>query len=69
MATGPRILLLMLLKFIGGTAKNSGQKLDNVNRTHVVLASGKLALQKASKRSPSSRVTRLVEAIDLKIQD
>ena len=36
----------MLLIFIDGTAKNSGQRLDNVNRTHPVLASGKLELQK-----------------------
>ena len=27
----PRILLLMLLRFIDCTAKNSGQRLDNVN--------------------------------------
>ena len=38
--------LLMLLRFIDGIAQNSGQRLDNVNRAHLVLASGKLVLQK-----------------------
>ena len=37
----PRIFLLMLLRFIRSTAYNSGQWLDNVNRTHLVLARGK----------------------------
>ena len=37
--------LLMLLRFIGSTAWNTGQMLDNVNRTHLVLASGKLLQQ------------------------
>ena len=42
----PRIFLYMLLRFIDSTAKNSGQRLDNVNQTHlVVLASGKLELK------------------------
>ena len=40
----------MFLRFINGTAKNSGQRLDHVNGTHLVLAlvlaSGKLELQK-----------------------
>ena len=36
----------MLLGFIDSTAKNSGQRLDNVNRTHLALASGKLVVQK-----------------------
>ena len=35
----------MLLRFNDGTAKNSGQRLDTVNRTHLVRASGKLVLQ------------------------
>ena len=35
---------LMLLRFNDGTAYNSG--LGNVNRTHKILASGKLVLQK-----------------------
>ena len=43
----PRIFLLMLLTFIDWTAQNSGQRLDNVNKTHLVLASGKLVLQKS----------------------
>ena len=30
----------------------SGQRLDNVNRTHQVLASGKLVLQKHSAQDP-----------------
>ena len=38
----------MLLRFIDGTAKNNGQRLDNVHRTHLLLAKGKLALQKNS---------------------
>ena len=36
----------MQLRFIDGTAKNSGQRLDNVYQTHLVLASGKLVRQK-----------------------
>ena len=35
----------MLPRFIDSTAQNSGQRLGNVNRTHLVLASGKLVLQ------------------------
>ena len=31
----------MLLRFIGGTDYNSEQRLDNVNGTYLVLASGK----------------------------
>ena len=42
---------LMLPRFIEGTALNSGQRLDNVNRTNLVLASGKLALQKKKKET------------------
>ena len=42
----PRIFLLMLLRFIDGTAENSGQRLDNDNRTHLGLVGGKLVLQK-----------------------
>ena len=34
-----RTFLLMLLKFIDGTILNSGQRLDNVNQSHVVQAS------------------------------
>ena len=34
----------MLLIFIDGTAQNSGQRFDNVNQTHLVLASCKLVL-------------------------
>ena len=41
----PRIFLLILLRFIGSTAWNTGQMLDNVNRTYLVLASGKLLQQ------------------------
>ena len=37
---------LMLLIFIDGTAWKSGYRLNNVNRTHLVLASGKLVIQK-----------------------
>ena len=36
----PRIFLLMLLIFIDDTVYDSGQRLDNVNRTHLVLADG-----------------------------
>ena len=42
----PRIFLLMLLRFIDGTAENSGQRLEHVNLTHLGLAGGKLVLQK-----------------------
>ena len=42
----PRIFLLLLLRFIDGTGLNSGQRLDNVNRAHLVLASCNLVLQK-----------------------
>ena len=42
----PKNFFLMLLRFIDGTAKASGQKLDNVNRTHLVLAIGKLVLKR-----------------------
>ena len=44
--TFPRIFLQMLLRFIAGTASNIGRRLDNVHQTHLVLASGKLVLQK-----------------------
>ena len=36
----------MLLRFIDGTAENSGQRLDYVNQTYLVLANGKLVQQK-----------------------
>ena len=36
----------MLVIFIDGTTLNSGQRLANVNRTHLELVSGKLVLQK-----------------------
>ena len=42
-----RIFLLMLLRFMDWI--ESGQRLDNVNGTHLVLASGKLVLQKNKK--------------------
>ena len=34
------MFLLMFVRFIDGTAQNSGQRLDNVNRPHLVVASG-----------------------------
>ena len=34
----PKNFLLMLLRFIGGTATKSGQRLDNFNQIHLVLA-------------------------------
>ena len=37
---------LDVARFIDGTALSSGQRLDNVNQTHLVLANGKLVLQK-----------------------
>ena len=37
---------LMLQRFIDSPAWNSGERLDNVNRTHLVLACVKLVLQK-----------------------
>ena len=42
----PRIFLSMLVIFIDGTTLNSGQRLANVNQTHLELVSGKLVLQK-----------------------
>ena len=36
----------MLMRYIDGTAYNSGQRLYNVNRTHVVLASSEKVLHK-----------------------
>ena len=44
-STFPRIFVLMLLRFIDGTGYNIGQRNDNVNQTHLVLAGGKLELQ------------------------
>ena len=38
--------ILMLLGFIGGAAKCIGQRLENVNRTHLVQECGNLVLQK-----------------------
>ena len=35
-----------MLRFIDGTAYKGIQSLDNVNRTHLVLAGGKIVLQK-----------------------
>ena len=46
----PRIYLLMLLRFIDSTAKNSGQRLDKANGTHLVLTCGKLVLTKKKTR-------------------
>ena len=37
---------MMMQRFINITDYNSGQRLDNVNQTHLVLASGKLVHQK-----------------------
>ena len=42
----PRIFLLMLFRFIDSAALNKGQRFDNVNRFDLVLASGKLVLQR-----------------------
>ena len=39
----------MLLRFIDVTASNSGERLDNVNRTHLALASDKRVLPKKLK--------------------
>ena len=39
---------LMLQRLIDSPASNSGQRLDHVNQTHLVLDSGKLVLQKIS---------------------
>ena len=43
----PIIYLMMLFRLIDGTAKNNGQRLDNVNQNYLVLATGKLELQKS----------------------
>ena len=37
------------MRFIDGPVQNSGQRLDNANQTHLVLASDKLVLQKTKK--------------------
>ena len=44
-STFPIIFVLMLLRFIDGTGYNIGQRNDNVNQTHLVLAGGKIELQ------------------------
>ena len=36
----------MLRRFIDGPALNSGQRIDNVKQTHLVLAISKLVLEK-----------------------
>ena len=38
--------ILKLLRFIDGTALKIGRGLDSADQTHLVLASGKLVLQK-----------------------
>ena len=45
-------------------AKNSGQRLDNVNQTHLVLASGKLILQKTYKVGGAAQRSSRVLAND-----
>ena len=40
------LLVKRLLRFTDATAQNTAQRLDNVTQTHLVLASGKLVLQK-----------------------
>ena len=47
----PKIFSLDVAEIIDGTAKNSGQRLDIVNRTHLVLASDKRVLQKIMGKS------------------
>ena len=59
----PSIFPLMLLRFIDDIAKSSGQRLDNVNRTHLVLASGKLVLQKYADSGQTSN-TNTSKSID-----
>ena len=49
----PKIFLEEIYKLLGlinDTAWNSGQRIDNVDQTHLVQASGKLVLQKNSKQ-------------------
>ena len=48
----PRIVFLMLRKVIDGTTYNSGQRSDDVNRTHLVLASGWQAITTKNKSWP-----------------
>ena len=50
----PRIFLLMLMRYIDVLTAllrtvDTGKRLDNVNRTHLVLASVKLVLQKSTR--------------------
>ena len=46
--------LPILLRLIDGTSYYDGQRLDNVNQTHLVPASGKQLLQKNSRCSEST---------------
>ena len=43
----------MLPRLIDGAAQNSGQFLNNVDQTHLVLAGGKLVLQKTTLTRPT----------------
>ena len=53
----------MLLRLIDGTGKNSIQRLDNVNQTHLALACGKVALQKNPARSSPKNYQHVSETL------
>ena len=55
----PKNFLWVLQGFIDGTALYSGQRLYNVNQTHLVLASGKLVLRETKKQVNPFRDRRL----------
>ena len=56
---------MKLLRLINATALNSGLRLDNVDRTHPVLASGKRVLQKIIKMLTGIQEWRLPEGLVL----
>ena len=57
----PRIFLLILLRLIGSTPYNSGQRLDNVNGIHLVLASCKIVLYKKLISGTATACTTVVK--------
>ena len=59
---------------IDGAAQNSGQRLDSVNRAHLVLASGELELQKIKEKTkhyklPSSLLVLTSNYPSLQLQE
>ena len=56
----------MLQRFIDGPAQNSGQRLDNVNQTLLVLASGKLVLRKKTYASKLVIMSEIIRTMNTK---